>query len=153
MNKIVKLIAEITDRARSWTGAPFKHQGRRKDGCDCMAIPIDVGLMLGMTVRDWTRYGRLPLGSKLYKSFAEHLLEIPKSSYEPGDVLLMTWKTEPHHTAIVVKMADGNIGIVHCHSDVGRVVEHRLDDKWRRRIVYAFRYPAVEKLNNMKDSN
>jgi cell wall-associated NlpC family hydrolase len=146
-NKKNELVAQITARARTWLGTPFRHQGRRKDGCDCIAIPFDLCVMLGIPVVDWKRYGRLPSGHKLYETFLEHAIEIDKTAFAPGDLLLMTWKKEPHHTALVVKMADGNIGIIHSHSNVGRVVEHILDTKWRQRIVHVFRFRQIKELS------
>jgi len=143
------IVRKITNRARSWVGTPFQHQGRSKEGCDCIAPTLDITQMLKMeNIQDWPKYGRLPAGPRLYKTAQKNLIEINKNSYQPGDVVFMTWgKHDPHHIAIIVTMADGNIGIIHSSSQIGKVVEHILDPRWKKKIVCAFRFPIIDKLN------
>lgn len=140
---------KIIEIARSWLGAPYRHQGRSRAGCDCIAPVIDIADELGMVYDQYGNYGRLPAGHKLYHYFKSYMIELPQKGYRPADVLLMTWKKEPHHAAVVVTMNDGELGVVHCHSKVGKVVEHRLNDRWIGRIVHAFRFPAVQRYLNI----
>jgi len=125
-------------------GTPYRHQGRDKSGCDCIAIPLLIAREIGLDVADFKGYGRLPVSDMLVERCRQHLVEIGRDKFAPGDILLMTWgrdRSRPHHFAVVSRMADDNIGIIHSHSLVGRVVEHILDKKWRARITHAFRIP------------
>ena len=83
----------------------------------------------------------------LETEFMKYLVPIDKKDIRPGDGVLLTWKTEPHHVAIITKMeSTGELGILHSYQTVGKVVEHHLDDDWRKRIVLAFRFPLAVKL-------
>ena len=130
--------------ARRWLNTPYKHQGRSRQGCDCVGLPLALARELGIEVEDFRGYGRLPVSAMLVEKCRQHCREIHRERYRPGDILLMTWgkdRTRPHHFAVVTRMADGSTGIIHSHSQVGRVVEHVLDRPWRRRITHAFRVP------------
>ena len=56
---------------------------------------------------------------------------------QPGDVLWLSFAGEPRHVGFAT-----DIGLLHAWAKPGRVVEHRLDAAWRRRIRSAWR-PAV----------
>jgi len=136
---------KIISIARRWLNTPYKHQGRSRRGCDCVGLPLALARELGIEVEDYRRYGRLPVSAMLVEKCRAYCTEIPRHHFAPGDLVLMTWgkdRDHPHHFAIVTRMAGGETGIIHSHSRVGRVVEHRLDAKWRRRITHAFRIPA-----------
>ena len=83
-------------------------------------------------------YSMLPDGHKLKKHVEAQGQRIKITDIRPGDVLLMRFRKDPQHLAFVTDYADG-LGIIHSYSSIGRVVEHRLDEKWRRRIVAAYR--------------
>jgi uncharacterized protein YijF (DUF1287 family) len=63
-----------------------------------------------------------------------------------GDVVWMRFEKEPQHLGIVGDYVHGGLSLIHAYNGAGvnRVVEHRLDDTWRARIVAAWRYPGVE---------
>lgn len=52
----------------------------------------------------------------------------------PGDILLMRFAGEPQHIALYTGAT-----LIHSYASIRRVVEHRLDIKWARRIVQAYR--------------
>ena len=134
----------IVATARRWLNTPYKHQGRSRRGCDCVGLPLALAAELGIEVEDYRRYGRLPVSAMLVEKCRAYAHEIERDAYKPGDLVLMTWgkdRDRPHHFAIVTEMAGGDIGIIHSHSRVGKVVEHVLDATWRRRITHAFRIP------------
>ncbi len=136
--------ADVIAEARSWIGTPFKHQGRLKGvGVDCGGLLICVGKALGVSDFDTTGYARVPYGRQLMVHCDEHLTRIGRDEFGPGDVLVMRWRRVPQHVAIV---ADGGFpcSIIHAFDQVGRVVEHRLDETWAARIMQAYRVPGVE---------
>jgi cell wall-associated NlpC family hydrolase len=138
-----EIVDIVLAEARSWIGVPFHHQGRTKAGCDCVAIAISCAQKIGCDYEDWTKYGRLPHGGKLEKSFANFGVRIPISDIRPADGVLMTWKVEPHHVGIITRMETGELGILHSYAAIGHVVEHHLNDLWKKRIVLAFRFPIL----------
>jgi cell wall-associated NlpC family hydrolase len=136
---------EIVSCARSYLGTPFHHAGRVKGvGVDCAGLVICVAHELGYTGPDlmaYTEYSQAPDGHTLRRLLREALR--PKSLTKPllpGDVLLMRFAREPQHVALVT-----DLGIVHAYTGVGRVVEHRLDEVWQRRIVAAFAFKGIER--------
>ena len=64
------------------------------------------------------------------------LVEIPVADATLADIYFMAWGREPQHVALITDK-----GIIHSYSGVGKVVEHALDEDWKRRIVAAYRYP------------
>lgn len=130
--------AQIVAAARACLGTPFHHQGRQPGvGIDCAGLVIVAARAAGFDPVDLPGYGRRPHGGALESAIAIQpgLDAAPIDDLADGDVLLMRFKTEPQHLAIY---AEG--GIIHAYESVGRVVEHRLDESWRARIVSAHRF-------------
>ena len=75
---------------------------------------------------------------------ASHLVRIRPEDAAAGDIVWMKIKGAAQHVAILTEH-----GMIHSSSairrgkETGRVVEHRLDSKWRKRIYRAFRFPWV----------
>jgi NlpC/P60 family putative phage cell wall peptidase len=132
---------QIVKEARQYLGTPFKHQGRIKGvGCDCAGIIVNIAKMLGIDFWEYSGYGRTPDGKSLENCISQ-LLQIDPADLKPGDVMLFKIRRMPQHLAIAT---DG--GMIHSfyrRSDGGRVVEHNLDDRWKKRIVKCFRFPGV----------
>jgi hypothetical protein len=99
---------------------------------------------VGRVYRDVEGYTRQPWRDGLREAVASQLDAVPVDDMRPGDVLLMRYRAEPQHLAIVTDYP-GALGIIHARSDVrsgnerGRVVEHRLAGLWPKRIVGVFR--------------
>jgi cell wall-associated NlpC family hydrolase len=132
--------AEVIACARTWVGVPFLHQGRSRAGVDCIGLAIVVARELGLideTV-DEPGYGRVPRGGLLGRALGQHCE--PIAAPTPGGLVLMRWRREPMHVAIV---GDGTL--LHSYEAVGRVVEHGFDAQWRGRVVQAFWIPGVER--------
>ena len=71
------------------------------------------------------------------------MTEIDPADIQMGDVMLMKFKTEPQHLAIVANYVHGGLSMIHAMSTVGRVAEHRLAPEWRARVVGAYSMPGV----------
>jgi len=128
---------------RSFVGTPFKHQGRVPGhGLDCVGIVVVAGRELGLINEDDVCYPRVPDGERLERQLRSCFEEVPVSESQAGDILVF-WINKrtraPQHVAVVT-----DYGIVHAHSGNGKVVEHALTDRWRRRIVRAYRFPGVQ---------
>lgn len=134
--------SDIVAAARSFLGVPFQHQGRLKTaGIDCIGLIAGVGDVLGIPFDDVQGYPASPDGKTLVKLFDGTLKPLPDLEYHVGDTLVfwITHRRFPMHAGIVTDR-----GIIHTHAGVGRVVEHRLDERWAKRIVKAYEAPGVE---------
>ena len=132
--------ADIVRAARGFLGTPFRHQGRVPGrGLDCAGVIVCAARALGLNAYDVTGYGRLPHGGVLSRHLqAAGCTEIPIAEVRPGDLYLMRFDHYPQHLALVT-----DLGILHAYAEIGRVVEHRLDDVWRARIVAGLRLPGA----------
>jgi cell wall-associated NlpC family hydrolase len=127
----------IIAAASAYVGTRWHHQGRSTAGVDCIGLLVLTARDLGLPVADETGYSRQPSGHQLQAALAAHLTPIAEP--EPGAVLLMRFDRDPQHVAL---MADGG-DIIHAYATARRVVRHRLDDTWARRIVAVYRFHGV----------
>lgn len=147
----------IVEEARSWLGTGFHHQGRlrksaaSRGGCDCIGLVMGVARALeipygNLLLADYdnVEYGRLPDGEMLYRKLQYYLDEIPVACIQPADILLFCFDKNPQHVGFVTDYPqDNSLGLIHCYAQVRKVVEHRLDEVWRRKIVAAFCFKKV----------
>ncbi len=132
--------------ARGWLLTPFHHQASVKGvGCDCVGLIRGVAAELGLPqgafddVR-YRGYSRVPIPGLLLKGLRETLTPI-KGGLKvalPGDVLLFRIDDAPQHLALKT-----DAGMLHAYARKRRVVEHGIDDYWRRRFVSAWRLPEL----------
>lgn len=130
---------QIISAARACLGTPFRHQGRAPGvGLDCAGLGIAAAAGAGIEIQDFSGYPRLPFDGMLKKMFDEqrHLKRIARIDAAPGDVLLMRIATAPQHVAIL--SYDGYM--IHAYQNVGKVVEQRIDDDWRNKIIAVYRF-------------
>ena len=134
----------LDQAARQFIGVPFAHQGRNPAvALDCIGLACCSFAVAGMTrylAFDRVDYARTPHGGLLEAQLAA-ALGAPVDGLQPGDLAAFRMGGAVRHVGII---AEGNNGlnVIHTWSDIGRVVEHRLDDKWRRRIAYVYRPEA-----------
>ncbi len=138
---------DIVATARNWLGVPFLHQGRSQAGVDCVGVLMCVAEQLGMDVvrADRTDYSRLPSGDLLVAVLNKHLLAVDFLDARAGDVALFRLVREPQHVGLLTDYVVGGsggagFGLLHCTEDIGKVVEHRLDAVWQRRMVGVWRF-------------
>lgn len=136
--------AQFVAEARTWLGTPFQHQARvRGAGVDCVGLVIGVARDLGLADVRIADYPRTPQASRLLVECRQHMTPIALADARPGDVLLMRFRRDPQHVAVVADYVHGGLSIVHAYEGAGAVVEHRLDDAWLARVVAAFAVPGV----------
>jgi hypothetical protein len=160
---------DITTEARSWLGTPYQHQARCKHvGVDCAGLIVGVAKALGISEFDFTRYGRSPLGNALLEIMHCNTRALPwDAPYQAGQIALMRFDAEPQHLGIICTslnpppLGEGRVGevalapthqneptpptltLIHAYGHAGKVVEHRLAQVWRSRIVARFDYLTV----------
>lgn len=124
------------ERARSLLGVPWRHQGRNPErGIDCAGL-----LIYAYEVDEETPdYGREP-NRGLMEATLERFLGKPiHDPIEAGDVVAMAYTGSIRHCGMIGDHVDGGLSLIHTDSILGRVTEHRLDDKWLRRIKLVYR--------------
>jgi NlpC/P60 family putative phage cell wall peptidase len=137
---------EIVAAARDWIGTPYRHQASLKGaGCDCLGLVRGVWRELvgaepeamPAYTPDWAE----ALGQEtLLAAARRHLREVPVGAARDGDVLVfrMGMGVPAKHCGILA-----GDSVVHAYW--GRsVVETRLVNWWRRRVVAAFEFPGME---------
>lgn len=133
--------AAIVAGARACIGTPFAHQGRiLSHALDCAGVAVHAARCAGHEADEPMAYGRMPNNAMLeyWLERQPFLARASTRDLQPGDLLLMHFAGEPQHLAIYT-----GTGIVHAYEPIGKVVEHDLDAKWRRRIVRAYRFNGV----------
>lgn len=135
---------DIIIEARKWIGTPYIHQGRLiNKGCDCVGLIIGIAKKLNISSFNYTAYDRQPDPDIMGKLLTENLIKSNRNKQNllHADILWIKFGKHPQHLAIVT-----DLGIIHSYSVVGKVVEHRIDNKWQKRIVGIFRYPNIENI-------
>lgn len=139
----------VIEAARAFLGCPWRHQGRRRTGIDCLGL---VALSYGSVrpVVDRSGYGRTPYNGALRASLVEHFgppvasRPVALSDLQPGDLVTMRWTGEEQHVAIVTPHPHG-LGLIHSYASApgqyagGQVVEHRITPDWLALIHEVFR--------------
>lgn len=146
--------AEVCDEARRWLGTPWVHQGHMKGvGVDCGGLIGGVAVALGIVPADfWQRhfspfggYSRMPHGDSLLRVLRAFMFHTDPADAVFGDVVVMRFRRDPQHVGFLVPYQAGGLALVHALNggSVREVVAHRLDQRWRDRIVAAFAMPGV----------
>lgn len=130
---------QVVAMARTCLGVRFRHQGREPEqGLDCVGLVIYTRKQLGLSSFDYLNYAHTPDPAKLIELLRAELVPIEIDEVQPGDVLHFRVGNNPVH----VGLATDN-GVIHSVANLRGVVEHRLDDEWRSRIVAAYQIPGV----------
>lgn len=103
-------------------------------GMDCAGLIAHVFESVSVPYDDEQGYPRTPYDGVMQKNLAAQpsLERIP--SLEIGCVVLFRVAKAPQHLAIY----DGE-RIIHASIDVGKVVDQRIDDAWRSKVVACYR--------------
>jgi len=134
-------VTPLHEAARAYLGTPFRHQGRSRSGLDCIGLLVLALADAGRAVADVTTYGRDPhnglLEANLIREFGP---AIAKEDARPGDLVAMAYLGRvTRHVAVLGDYPEGGLSLIHTDQTLGRVVEHRLDGVWARRITGVWR--------------
>lgn len=139
VRRMTILASQVVSTARGYLGTPFMHQGRLKGiGVDCIGLLVGVARELGITQHDSTTYSRSPDGTTLCRELNKCLIKECNGRLGMVAVFWISQPSMPVHAGILT-----DVGMIHTYANVGKVVEHVLDPRWRKRIVCFFRYPGV----------
>lgn len=134
-------------KSRELVGSKYIHQGRMKGiGIDCLGVVIWTANQLNLGITDVRNYPRNPDGTMQDKIAAV----CPEIEMKPGALLVFAISEYPQHCGIVSNynppyssFGEG-LGLIHAWDIAGQVVEQRLTEKWRSRIVGCYGLPGVE---------
>ena len=135
----------VVDAARSWLGTPYHDQASLKGvGCDCLGLARGVWrdvmgpepFPIPPYSRDWGETGPVEV---LAEGARRMMPEIDPAYAEPGALLLfrMRQRAIAKHVGILTTPDR----FVHGYERLG-VIEQPLTPVWRRRIAFAFFFPA-----------
>jgi cell wall-associated NlpC family hydrolase len=129
---------DIVIASRSYLKTPWVHQQASPFGMDCAGLLRCVHEKLGLGRIEVEPYQRVPNGDSLLRIVSKHADKINKVDAGIGDAVVFTFGRNPQHLGILT-----DIGLIHSWKSNGFVVEHSLDDSWRRRISHAFRFRGL----------
>ena len=135
---------DIVTAVRKWIGVPFAHQGRADRAIDCAGLVERIAIELKLVPDDYVMncdYSREP--DEQMKMYLDTVLDKKsKNKREPGTILFFgyTERRTGQHLGI---MTYDNI-FVHAYSLRGKVIESRLDDRWKKRLIAAYDFRGLE---------
>ena len=141
-------MSELVTAARQYLGVRFRHRGRTEQGLDCAGLVWKAYDDLGVPLPDFRLYGPEPhedgLVAYTTAALGEPFAVAPVRSEQlaAGDVLVVRFDTEPHHIALVSDYPTGGLAMLHADGHAGKVIEHRLSDKYLERITHVYRKPV-----------
>jgi hypothetical protein len=93
--------------------------------------------------KQFNAYGRLPNPARMAKGMRTFLCPVDGPP-QHGDIAWLSWRADlPMHLALLARYLRGQETLIHCYSDIGRVVEHGLTAEWRGRVHSWWRYPGA----------
>lgn len=129
---------DVIDAARSCLGTRFQHQGRQPGvGLDCAGVVICAYRAAGLVAWDESGYSRLPNPELMREVIARTLVPVT-DAWRPADMLFMRFGGEPQHVGLWTGQT-----VIHSYLQMRKVVEHRIDARWRARIVAVYRHPGL----------
>lgn len=134
-------IEEYVDRVRSLEGVRYEHQGRNEHELDCGGLVIFPLLEQGLPAKDLPNYKRVAHAGSLRKVVEDNCYEVSWGERSEGDIMLMWWNRrtkEGQHLAVLIRMEDGEDGMIHAYLDSKKVVRNHLG-KWRKRVISVWR--------------
>ena len=134
--------ADVVDVARGFLGVKYRHQGRSREGVDCIGLPVCVRAELGLPPMDATGYAKRTVDSEMLDFCRANMVPVDRASLQPGD-LLVQMTGQLRHIAIVGDYPGGGLSIIHAHLPNKKVVECRLDDVFMKTVRGCFRFPEV----------
>lgn len=144
----------VVEVARSWIGTPYHDQASlRGVGTDCLglvrgvwreAVHPDEPLAVPAYSRGWGEVGGREV---LLEAARRALIEIGVDEAEPSAVLLFRMRrgAPVKHAGILTEPGM----FVHAYERTG-VIEERLTESWRRRVVHAFYFPRPARLEYLQ---
>lgn len=139
----------VVAEARSWVGTPWRHQSSLKGvASDCIGLVRGVARQFCIPEAElfandprFRGYGRTPQRALLLEAVGLYL--VPVDVPQIADILLMQHEPDPDPRHFAIITALDPMYIVHAYAQMRKVVENRVDEKWRARVVGAFAFKGL----------
>ena len=139
---------QVIQEAREWIGTPWHHQACVKgEGADCAMFIVGVALNTGLMTeeqtemvpaypKDWHLHNEESMLIPIVEQF--DVVQIPVEEAVPGDIIMFKVAKCESHLGLLTEEG----WFIHAFSSVkvNRVIESRLDDRWKRRLTRAYRF-------------
>jgi len=129
----------VIDQARAWVGVPFLHQGRTRNGADCLGFIAACLNELGSDIFLRylpTNYARAP--QSLLIDGMMHLTR--QIDLEPAALMLIQFPLQAHPAHAAIYTGES---MIHTDQMIGRVVEHSYGGQWVARTKSIWAIPLV----------
>jgi cell wall-associated NlpC family hydrolase len=136
--------ADVVAEARSWTGVQWLHQGRNRNGIDCVGLIVVVRRELGIGDYDVKGYPREPDGTFLSHFFKAGFTRVGILQAQPADVLLFKEAIAPCHMGIITARNGDVLHMIHAFATRRKVIEEPVTHDWQRKWVAALRMPGID---------
>ncbi len=134
--------ADLVAEARTYLNVRWQHQGRSREGVDCVGLPIVCATALRGIAFAHPDYGRTSEDETMVALCRQYLVPVARTDMQPGDVVVLGFERQ-RHMAMLGDYPGGGLSMIHAYLPNRKVVEARLDSVWAGRIVAAFRFPEV----------
>lgn len=134
---------EAVQFLRTFLDVRYRHQGRSREGMDCFGPVLVLADRLGHKYDLVQGYSRFGSAGGIRALLSQHAVEIPIWERKKCDVGVFWFD---RHTKV-----DQHVGIftgpsllLHCYSDIGKVVEHTISPRWEKRLITVFAMPGLK---------
>lgn len=140
---------KILKIANDWLGTKFHYNGRIKKnennsgGVDCIGLIMKIGEEVGAVSNgkniicyDYLSYSRYPNNNEMKSFLDKYFIKINKIQATTGDLIYFNFENRLEHIAII----SDKDKIIHCYTGAKMVVENKLDEYWRKKIIGYYRY-------------
>ena len=134
---------EVIQHVRKFLGTPWRHQTH-----DCLFPVIEVNRYFGLTPFTGSGpYALWPPPGRLRAMLERYLTPVPRPHWPPenlnvADVAIFQLGRHPIHVGVIANGA-APFSMIHSYANLGRMVEHVIDDKWGRRIAFVYRFEGL----------
>jgi len=137
-------VERIVRQAREWLGVPYRHQGRTREGCDCLGLIVGVAAELDIARWRVPGYSGWPDGRTLEAACLQHLRTAARPGCGAVGLFWYARRGRAQHLAIFSHLDDGRLAMIHSLKTNARVVEHGVDEFWRARLLSCWSLPGVD---------
>jgi NlpC/P60 family putative phage cell wall peptidase len=140
----------IIREAREWLDiTKYRHQAALKGvACDCIGLIAGVGFYVGikeapafLSDKRFRAYGPEPMAGLLLEACDKYLDPVKLGQEQLGDILVMRFARAPMHFGLL--SARNPDYVIHAYAQARKVVENRIDEVWRSRIMACYSYRGL----------
>lgn len=144
-----ELRAAVVAEARTYIGVPWRHQGRSREGIDCVGLVLLAGYSLGLCdYPDDYNYSRRSSDRELIRLARQYGTEVRLGpggleALGDGDMVVLRDTAYPQHVGLMAT-SQGQRTIIHASVAHRMVLEEIINDEDHRlRALTAFKFRAL----------